>query len=442
MTLNKERNNEVWIGGLLFLFFFLIIATFQILKPLKAGLFIEWYGARIELYAKLINILVAALGVGAFTLLYNRFQRQRLIYVLSLGFLGGFVLLSFSLSDPGPITIWSFYFLVDLEIGMMVAAFWAYLTEVASTVQATRLFGPIGAGGVLGGWVGITLAKLLLEQVGSHGLLLLAAALMGTVIVVVLCAETLIGRSPAFIQPYPLELEKMVKSPTSFKFSEALEGARLLRRSKYLAAIAAIMGTYEIASQLLDYQFKLAAEGMSGVRATQAFITDVYLYASLLSVFAQFFLVGLVMRKFGLGVMLLILPVAIIGGSLGFLAMPTLAAVSLLVIFDNGLNYSVQQTGRESLYLITRPEEKYKARAFITMFVQRLAKGVSIVAVIGLSLSGITPQYLSLLTIGGMVLMLYCSVYAGRYFAQASKEEGEPLLLPDATRNPTLVGSG
>ena len=70
------------------------------------------------------------------------------------------------------------------------------------------------------------------------------------------------------------------------------------------------MASYEIASQLLDYQFKLAAEKLAGVQATQAFMTDVYLYANILAVVVQFFLVGFVLKRFGLTTALLILPLA------------------------------------------------------------------------------------------------------------------------------------
>ncbi len=161
------------------------------------------------------------------------------------------------------------------------------------------------------------------------------------------------------------------------------------------------------------------------MQATQAFITDVYLYANILAVVVQFFLVGFVLKRFGLTTALLILPLAIIAGSVGFLATSALAAVSLLVIFDNGLNYSIQQTGRESLYLVTSPDEKYKARAFIQMFVQRLAKGVSIGTMIGLGLLGVTTQYLSVLTIGVMLVMVGSGVYAGRHFARVSNDEAK-----------------
>ncbi len=57
---------ELPVALLLFVFFFMVIAVFQILKPLKNGLFVERYGANLELYAKLANILIAAVGVAAF----------------------------------------------------------------------------------------------------------------------------------------------------------------------------------------------------------------------------------------------------------------------------------------------------------------------------------------------------------------------------------------
>lgn len=442
LTLQKSKR-DLGIAGLLFTFFFLVIAVFQILKPLKSGLFVEYYGAHMELYAKLANILIAAIGVGAFTLLYNKLHRQRFIYTLSGAFVASFIGLAFVLSDdPGSFAIWTFYLLGDLEATMMVAAFWAYLTDLSRGPDAQRLFGPIGAGGVLGGWAGITVAKFLLANIGTQGLLLLAAGLMGGVILVIAATEVLTSDSHTFRPTPRLQIVPKDARPARGPLDEAFDGARLVLRSRYLQGIAGIMGAYEIASQLMDYQFKLAAEKMSGVQATQAFITDVYVYASLLAVFTQFFLVGAVMKKFGPGVTLLVLPVAIIAGSLGFLAMPTLAAVSLLVIFDNGLSYSIQQTGRESLYLATSSDEKYKGRAFISMFVQRTAKGLSILAVILLGMVGVTAQYLSLLTIAVMGIMVLLSVKAGRHYAQVTSHvAAPPSPARDLTRaTPRLSG--
>ena len=63
----------------LFLCFFLVIAVFWLLRPLAKGLFVESYGADVELFAKLGNILIAALAVAVFTFLYNKLQRHQVI---------------------------------------------------------------------------------------------------------------------------------------------------------------------------------------------------------------------------------------------------------------------------------------------------------------------------------------------------------------------------
>jgi AAA family ATP:ADP antiporter len=415
------RGDELRAALLLFLFFFLVIAVFQLVKPLKNGLFIQHYGADIELYAKLLNIAVAAAGVALFTYLYNRLPRHRLIYAVAGLFVVGFAVVAALLSNPGPGTIWGFYFLGDLESTMLVAGFWAYLTDLADSGQAKRLFGPIGAGGVIGGWVGATTAKLLLKAVGSTGLLFIAIAMMAGVIVTGYLVELLVERSGAFRR---VSARAEPAEPTSgSKVAEALEGARLVLRSKYLAAIVGIMAAYEIASQVMDYQFKRASETFSDVTATQAFMIEVYWYANILSVVVQLFLVSFIMRRFGLTPALLVLPLSLIASSFGFMIVPSLLTVSLLVVLDNGLNYSLQQTARESLYTPTSPDEKYKARAFTNMFVQRSAKGLAIVLVMGIGLLGLPVRLLSVFTLAALAAMALCGLYAGRRFAELAEKD-------------------
>jgi ATP:ADP antiporter, AAA family len=413
------QKREIPVVLLLFSFFFLVIAVFQILKPLKNGLFIELLGADIELYAKLANIVVAAVGVVAFTYLYDRMNRK-LLYVLCFFFILSFLLFTQILDESSPVPIWMFYLLGDLESTLMVAAFWAYATDITTPSQALRFFGIAGSGGVIGGWAGITFAKEFLKAIGMDGLLVLAAGMMTVLLLVVFLLEKLLqsgalGRERQKVQ---------VASPAGkgFDFQVAIEGFRLVARSPYLAAIVGIMASYEIASQIMDYQFKLASETISGVTNTQAFMAQVYFIANMLAVIVQLFLVSLVMRKFGVITALLVLPVALIASSAAFLAVPTLFLASFMVISDNGLNYSVQQTARESLYSVTTSEEKYKARAFTSMFVQRLAKGAAIFVLLALAALAIPARYLGLLTIPVVLAMVWCAIYAGRRFAQKSEE--------------------
>ncbi len=423
------RKQEFSVVVLLFLFFFFVISVFQSLYGPKKGLFVEAYGADIELYAKLANIVVAALGVIAFTYLYNRFSRQRMVQLICLFFVGWFVLFAVVLREPSGWSIWSFYLVVDLVTTLLVAGFWAYATDVCSPDQAKRLFGVVGGGGILGGFVGSGMTYLLLEDFGMRGLILVSAIMMAAIIPVVAILERRVARSVLFQKPGVGSPEVVKEETKESKMGAALEGAKLVLQSPYLAAIVGIMAFYEMASQVMDYQLSFMLEDLSGVLATQAGFTDIRFYTNVLSVIVQFLVVSFVMRRFGMVAALLILPLGIVVFSGAFLVMPTLFVVGYMNIYHNGLNYSLQQTARESLYVVTTPDEKYKARAFTNMFVQRLAKGLSIFLVMGLQLLRVEILYLSVITILVAAAMILCSLFAGRVFRnKAEKMEEEAKL--------------
>lgn len=419
------RKEEMPVVLLMFTFFFLVIAIFQLLRPLKKGLFVDTLGADIELYAKLTNILISAAGVWVYTFLVNHLQRQKVIYALCFFFAGCFVVLSHALLNPSNVSIWSFYLLGDLLSTMMVTGFWAYLTDISNSDQAKRLYGVIGAGGVLGGWVGVSVSKFLLHQLQTTGLLLLAAGLVLVLAVIVFVLERWIHSSGMF----GTESKPLARPAEGKTGNPAIEGARLAMRSRYLATIVGLMALYEIGSQVNDYEFSKYSETLNGVLNTQAFMTNVAFYANALAVVVQLFLVSLIMRKLGVKAALLVLPVAMMFSSMFFLLIPGAFFASLLFISDNGLNYSIQQTSRESLYVVTTPDEKYKARAFTNMFVQRLAKGIAIFAVIGLGLLGFTGasvRYFGVITMAMMLAMVFLSIYAGNKFVQKLQQQEAP----------------
>ncbi len=54
-----------------------------------------------------------------------------------------------------------------------------------------------------------------------------------------------------------------------------------------------------------------------------------------------------------------------------------------------------------------------------------LKSGLFIVTMIGLGMLGVTAQYLSVLTIGVMLVMVGSGVYAGRHFARVGNDEAK-----------------
>jgi AAA family ATP:ADP antiporter len=130
------------------------------------------------------------------------------------------------------------------------------------------------------------------------------------------------------------------------------------------------------------------------------------------------------MSRFGVRVALLVLPVCVLAASAGFAALPILWVGSLLNTADNSLSYSINQSAKESLYVPTSKDEKYKAKAFIDMFVQRFAKAIAVL--ISLAITTVFVEFssirwLSAVTIPLILVWVFVAIYAGKCFRELTE---------------------
>lgn len=428
MNIKKE---ELPLSLLMFSYFFLVITSFWILKPLKSTLFIEYYdkigfdlfswhmeAAQAELLAKVLNMFVAIIAVIVFTWLVKNFRRQQLTYIFS-----GFVMVcylgySFVINDPRDFTVWTFYLFGDLYTTLMVATFFAFLNDSVTPEGAKRLYGLIVLGGVLGGAIGTTFFRVWIEYLSNSSWIWICFITAIVIVLLAMAAGRIVDRNP------PPEIPKKEEVPQQ-KVNPALEGAKLVFKSPYLLAIVAIVGLYEITSQTLDFQFKATVSHyLDGAEIGKQFAT-VYAISNITSMVVQIFFTSLVMSRFGVKTALLILPVAIVLGSTGFLILPILWMGSLLNTVDSGFSYGINQSAKEALYVPTTKDEKYKAKAFIDMFVQRFAKVIAIVVSLGITTyfaQFSSKRWLSIFTIGVVVVWIIAARYAGRKFEEMTAE--------------------
>src|SRR5690606_32096135 len=112
---------------LMLLYFFLVIATFWVVKPLKKALFLRHYetdglslvgfglgAAEVELLAKEANIAVAFVAMLLFVRLARRLRRARLSAALCLGCGASFLAFAALLREPTARVAWAFYLYGDL----------------------------------------------------------------------------------------------------------------------------------------------------------------------------------------------------------------------------------------------------------------------------------------------------------------------------------------
>lgn len=418
----------------MFAYFFLVITTFWILKPIKKAIFIRHYQgapfelaglsfepAQAELLAKVLNMVVAFGAVVVFTTLARRLHREKLSLVFSGFFIATLAAYAFLVGSPSASVVWSFYLYGDLYSTLMVATFFAFLNDSVTPQAAKRLYGLIVLGGVAGGAFGSSVLNVWIRVLDVSTWIWMC--LGATVVVAALAwAAGRFVQKDVVVAPAAPPAEPQPKAAGN----PAVEGAALVFRSGYLLSIVAIVGLYEVVSTILDFQFTATvAEYLRG-DAVDAHFAVVYNITNVASLLVQVLLSTFVMSRFPLKVSLLVTPVVILGASAAFLVAPLLWVGSSLNTADNAFAYSINQSAREALYTPTSRDEKYKAKAFIDMFVQRFAKALAV----GVSL-GITMvfrdfgsiRWLSIVVIGVVVIWMFAARYGGDRFARLGRED-------------------
>jgi AAA family ATP:ADP antiporter len=426
------RREELPVALLMFFYFFFVITSFWILKPIKKALFIIFYqesgfdlfgmwngtASQAMQIAKVLNMVVAFAAVAVFTWLARRFRRQQLTIIFSIFFMVCYIIYNRLIADPGDITVWTFYLFGDLFTTLMVATFFAFLNDSVTPDMAKRLYGFIVSGGVIGGAFGTMILTVWIDRIPMERWLWVTFGIAAIIITVAVMAGRLIEKKfPAAVSS-PVPEGKPAEAPRR-KGNPAIEGAKLVFASRYLLAIVAIVGLYEFASNLLDFQYNATIEELVERANVARTVVTISMITNILGMFVQLFLTSVIMTRFGVKAALLFLPGAILLSSVGFLAMPVLLTGGLLSIVDNGLNYSINQSAKEALYVPTSRDEKYKAKAFIDMFVQRFAKTLAVALSLGVTtvftdFSSI--RWLSFFTLAIVVVWIYAVRFAGKRF--------------------------
>ncbi|MCZ7682092.1 MAG: MFS transporter [Sandaracinaceae bacterium] len=446
------RRGEWELALTMFGYFFLVITTFWILKPIKKAVFIRYYAEtgldlfgwhliapQAELIAKVANMAVAAVAVVVFSALSRKLHRERLTYVFGAFFLVTLSLYAMVIHHPSDLLAWSYYLYGDLYTTLMVATFFAFLNDSVTPKAAKRLYGLIVLGGVAGGAFGASVLNAWIGEVSRESWMWICVAMNAVIVLLAANAGRLVRKGTPATRP---SAEIAAPEPeTASSQNPALEGARLVFRSPYLLSIVGLVGLYEIVSTVLDFQFTATIHHYLTGDAIDQQLATVYNITNVASLCVQLFLTTALMNRFRLVVPLLATPSVIAVASLGFLIAPFLWVGSLLNTADGAFSYSVNQSAREALYTPTSRDEKYKAKAFIDMFVQRFAKSLAV----GVTLTITTiftdfgsVRWLSLFVLGVIAVWALAARYGGKRFRELTHEdEADDAPPPPVTRSAT-----
>jgi ATP:ADP antiporter, AAA family len=204
-------------------------------------------------------------------------------------------------------------------------------------------------------------------------------------------------------------------------------GFAMLARDRYLQLIALLVVILNLVNStgeyVLDRTLLAAAAAQTDMPAGKfvaLWKASYFEWVNVVGMLLQLFVVSRVLRHLGVRVALLVLPVVALGGY-GTLALaPLLPLIFAAKVAENSIDYSLQNTARQTLFLPTSREAKYKAKAVIDTFLMRAGDVLSAGLVwVGHRLL-LTPQQLALFNVGLIVAWIGVAVALGRRHAALS----------------------
>jgi AAA family ATP:ADP antiporter len=391
---------DLRLGVLLSSCLFLTISASVIGKVTSNALFLAQFQAVQLPYADIASGVL----VGFVVVVYLRLGRRTSLRNLLMGsplFLAATCALFWDLAHYyRPAWLYPvFYIWVGIFGVLAPTQVWTLANYLLTTREAKRIFGMVGGGGIAGWIFAGYLSKTVTKAFGTESLLL------GMTVLLLICSALMAVVS----KDGKLQLDP-AKDPAAGVAGIGQEdlhaSIRSVFSSSYLCAIAAVICISSFATTLTSWQFKALAKQFSvGKDALAIFFGDFYFYAGLLALLFQLLLTTRLLRRFGIGAMLFVLPIVVLLGSGGLLVLGTVGAALFLKGGDQVLRYSIDRSTIELLYLPLPHRVKLRAKWFIDTVVWRLGDGLAgVVVLIFAAQLHWTPQQISwiamLLTVG------------------------------------------
>lgn len=373
-----------------FLYYFLILSSYYVIRPIR-----DEFGAAggVEnlpwMFSGTMVVMLAANAL--FSAIVARFSRRRFIPIAYRFLIANLIIfLLLLLFVPKDNQIWigrAFWVWTSVFNLFVVSVFWAFMVDVFTSDQGKRLFGFLSIGGSLGAIAGAAITATLVRKLGTVNLLLVSAVLLEL--------------SAQCVRFFPAKTAGDEKDG-SHRAAETPVGGGIWAglahnlTSPYLLAISAYILLYAITSTLLYFQqVSIAASAFTDRAARTAFFAKIDLMVNVLTIFAQAFITGRLLKWMGVAFTLALLPALSV---IGFASMGGVPSLSLLVVFltlRRAGNFAFARPARETLFTVVSREDKYKSKNFIDTLVYRVGDQIGawitpLLGWLGLGLAGVS----------------------------------------------------
>lgn len=378
-------------GGTVFLLtlnVFLLLLAYYLIKPVREALVLTAFNAQVRSYLAGAQAVLFIFVVKGFSRLASKVPRHLLITWVTLFFmsnLGLFYLLNLWGIPAGAKAI-AFFIWVGIFNLTVVAQFWGFANDIYTEEAGKRLFPMIAAGSTFGAVVGSQIAEVIIKPLGPHFdaiLMLMTAGILGLCIALTIVIHR---REIKRVQERAMQVDSRILEEEKTKEQPLRRGGgfRLIFKSRYLLFYALLIFCLNYVNFMGETIWGMAlkpaavkavqmgtAGGLTEAQFTASMTTKYQLLYNLIALVVQLFLVSRIFQWIGVNGALLILPFVSLGGY-GLVGLSaSLPLIKWVKGFENGVDYSLMNTTKGALFLVTSREEKYKGKAAADTFFYR-----------------------------------------------------------------------
>ena len=357
------RAEEVRALFLAFVFNFVVLGGYYVIRPIRDEIGADRGVENLPwMYTgTLIGMLVANALYAAIVVRMSRRRFIPIAYRFAIANLFVFFLLMrvVPLAQERSILAPIFFIWVSVFNLFATTMFWSFMADVFTPEQGKRLFGFIAVGGSSGGIVGGFVTSSLAGKLSTALFLLITAAMLE------IAAQC--------VRLFPADFRKQGQPSEQPIGGRFWEGATHIARSPYLLGLAAFLILYTITNTWAYFQQSdLTGHQLQDRAARTSFLANIDIAVNTITVLIQVFLTGRLMKWFGVGITLVLMPLL---SAVGFAAIgfaPILTVLATFQILRRAAGFALLRPAREVLFTVLRREDKYKAKSLIDTFGYRL----------------------------------------------------------------------
>ncbi len=378
--------------------FFFVIAAYTIIQALKDSIFGHIVGCYWINYARFGSMCMLMPAIIFYSKLVDKLRRYYLLCFYATFYAVFGLILAYFLSDPiigipntnaseTRIFGWFFYLFVEGFSPFVVSVFWAFVNSVSSPKNAKNRYGTITAFSKVGGMFSSLMCWLLLvwkdhngqcmfSDVANHQLLMLFASIFLACIplLILYLMYAIPGR---FLHGYEAAYQaEKIKKEIGKSQTGVFAGFKMLIKYPYVMGIFGMVFFYELLSTVLSYlRLRVAQESSASISGVSAILFQTVFLVHLSGFFISFFGTSVLLSKLGERICLLLIPAAMsVVLTLFLFNTSSPLAVILAFVLLKSVNYAFSWPVRESLYIPTVKEIKFKSKSWIDAFGSKFGK--------------------------------------------------------------------